>query len=395
MNITLFPSAFYPSLGGIEELVRQLCLELRRRGDAPVLMVNRWPRDLPACEEREGLHIHRLPMRVPASGNLKAQVNYRLTHHHVRRQTVRVLREEGTQVLHVQGVSCQAVYALHAKRALGLPLVVTLQGELTMDARQIFEREVFAQQLMRQALRDADIVTGCSGKTLADGEKFLGESLGDKGRVVFNGASVEDFKTAQPYDYPRPYVLALGRMVPQKGFDVLLRAWKQVQPAGVDLLLAGDGPDLDDLQRLAGELGLGDAAGVKFLGRADRPTTASLFRGCQFVALPSRTDEGLPVVCAETMAAGKTIVGTSVGGVPEAFIDGQTGLIVERDDVEAFAAALKQMLENPTMRDQMSAAAADRAELFGWQRITTDYQAAYRDAMRVAAGARDDIAVGA
>ncbi len=381
MKPAVFPSAFHPSLGGIEELVRQLCLELKRRGDEPTLLVNRWPRDLPACEVHEGLPIHRFPMRVPATGNLKAHVSYHLTHRTVRRQVVDVLRRTGAQVLHVQGVSCQAVYALHARRALGLPLVVTLQGELTMDARRIFEREPFAQNLMRQALGEADIVTGVSAKTLADGEAFLGQSLEHKGRVIFNGASVDDFRVAEPYQHDRPYVLALGRMVPQKGFDVLLQAWKQVQPEGVDLLLAGDGPDLDAYRDLAKKLGLTESAGVHFLGRADRPKTASLFRGAMFVALPSRTDEGLPVVCAETMAAGKTMVGTSVGGVPEAFIDGETGLIVERDNVEQFAAALKTMLDDPAMRDRMAAGAENRAALFGWQRITSEYQAVYRDAL--------------
>ncbi len=385
MRMNVLPSAYYPSLGGIEELVRQLCLELKRRGDEPTLLVNRWPRDLPAFEEHEGLPIHRLAMRVPASGNIKAQVNYHMTHRLIRRKALQILRDCRTEVLHVQGVSCQAVYALHAKRMLGLPLVVTLQGELTMDARRIFEREPFAQNLMRQALREADVVTGCSGKTLEDGERFLGESLEKKGRVIFNGARVDDFREAAPYEHPRPYVLALGRMVPQKGFDVLLRAWKQVRPEGVDLLLAGDGPDLDALMQFAAELGLTAAAGVHFLGRADRRTTASLFRGCQFVALPSRTDEGLPVVCAETMAAGRTMVGTSVGGVPEAFIDGQTGLIVERDSVDAFADALRRMLNDEPMRHHMQQLAAERSEIFGWPRITSDYQAAYRAAIERAA----------
>jgi len=250
-----------------------------------------------------------------------------------------------------------------------------------MDARRIFDREPFAQDLMRRCLREADVVTGVSAKTLADGEAFLGASLEGRGRVVFNGASVADFRTAEPFEHPRPYVLALGRMVPQKGFDVLLKAWHRVAPEGVDLLLAGDGPDLAELRGSAAGLGLTADRGVKFLGRADRPTTASLFRGCLFVALPSRTDEGLPVVCAETMAAGKTIVGTSVGGVPEAFIDGASGLIVDRDDVDAFADALRRMLTDDAMRQRFELAAAQRSEVFAWRRITGDYQEAYRHAI--------------
>jgi glycogen(starch) synthase len=381
MKIGMFPSAFHPSLGGIEELVRQLCLELKRRGDEPTLLVNRWPRNLPAFEEHEGLPVHRLAMRVPAGRQLKAHVNYHLTHPFIRRQTLRIVRKAGCDVLHVQGVSCQAVYALHARRVLDLPLIVTLQGELTMDARQIFQHDPFAQTLLHTVLREADIVTACSGKTLADGERYFGEALGDRGRVIFNAASIDDFRNAEPFRHDRPYVFALGRMVPQKGFDVLLRAWKKMAPEGVDLLLAGDGPELDSIKRFADELRLTKAQGVHFLGRADRPKTASLFRGSLFVALPSRTDEGLPVVCAETMAAGKAIVGTRVGGVPEAVLDGHNGLIVERDDADAFAQALARMLKDDSFRHAAEQTAIERAELFSWPHVTTQYQAVYAEAI--------------
>src|SRR5205823_6231452 len=84
------------------------------------------------------------------------------------------LRRQKPHVLHIQCVSGNARYALMAKRRLGLPLVVTLQGELTMDANRIFERSAFVQRTLRAVLTEADVITACSAKTLSDAESFYG-----------------------------------------------------------------------------------------------------------------------------------------------------------------------------------------------------------------------------
>src|SRR5204862_230224 len=124
-----------------------------------------------------------------------------------------------------------------------------------------------------------------------------------------------------------------------------------------DLLLAGSGPELANLQQLAREFRIADR--VKFLGHCDHDKTVSLFKGAELFALPSRADEGLPVVTAEAMAAGKATVATRTGGTPEAVLDNITGLLVERENFEAFRAALVRLIQNRPMRDSFSAAAKE------------------------------------
>ena len=75
MNIAIFASAFYPSLGGVEELVRQLAHEYKRQGMQAIVLVNRWPRSLPAEEVIEGIPVFRLAMRMPEY-NLRVRFNY-------------------------------------------------------------------------------------------------------------------------------------------------------------------------------------------------------------------------------------------------------------------------------------------------------------------------------
>jgi glycosyltransferase involved in cell wall biosynthesis len=195
MNIAIFASAFYPSLGGVEELCRQLAMELMRQGHGVIVLTNRWPRDLPATDTIDGISVYRLPFRMP-EGSAKAAINYHLTHRSIEREMLSILRKHQINMLHVQCVSSNAHYAMIAQKKLNLPLVVTLQGELTMDANQIFQKSPQAQEILRRALDQAQVITGCSAKTLRDGEEFYGRPFGDRGRVIFNGVNLADFVAA-------------------------------------------------------------------------------------------------------------------------------------------------------------------------------------------------------
>src|SRR5579884_3096725 len=170
MNVAIFASAFHPSLGGVEELVRQLAHAYRAKGVSAVVVTNRWPRDLPEHEVYEQIPVYRFPMRIP-EGGAKAKLTYALTSAGIRSRLIQVLKERQIELIHVQCVSGNGYYALEARRALRLPLVVTTQGERTMDASRIFERSAFLNGVLRDLLAEADFITGCSGDTVRDVEQ--------------------------------------------------------------------------------------------------------------------------------------------------------------------------------------------------------------------------------
>jgi glycosyltransferase involved in cell wall biosynthesis len=321
--------------------------------------------------------LYRLAFRSPDAG-VKSEVTYRLSRGLVDREVQRVLRRHGVDVVHVQCVSASARYAMEAASRLQLPLVVTLQGELTMDATGLYERSGFARETLRQCMRGAQVVTACSRKTLEDAEAFLGEQMGARGRVIFNGANVTEFASAEPYRHPQPYLFAIGRCVPQKGFDVLLRSYAAAGVETHDLLIAGDGPERARLETLAAELGLGER--VMFLGRADRDKVPSLFKGASIFVLPSRADEGLPVVCAEALAAGCAVIATRSGGTPEAIVEGDTGLLVDKADAKGLCTAIQKLCADASLRERLAVAARARASDFGWTVIAEQYVSAYRAA---------------
>lgn len=375
MNIALFPSAFYPSLGGVEELVRQLAMQLRRDGEDVSVYTNRWPRNLPSTDTVDGLEVVRFPARVPAQ-NLRSRVSSRLTRGTVLRGLEHRLRAQNTQVINAHCVSCVTEYAMALAERMILPLVVTLQGELTMDAGQIFQKIPGAADLFRRSLRQADQVTAVSGKTLEDAERFLGESLGDKGQVIFNGACAADFTSVQATEHDRPYVFALGRLVPQKGFDLLLEAFAKAALNNVDLVLAGDGPDAESLKDLAKKLGILER--VRFVGRQSHEQVVGWLKGSMMFVLSSRADEGLPVVIAEAMNAGAAIVATRSGGTPEVITDGEHGLLIDRGDVDQLAEAIERLGRDEALRLRVAAAAKETSACVEWKHLANQYANVYR-----------------
>jgi glycogen synthase len=375
VTIAIFASAFYPSLGGVEELVRQLSQSLARRGDQVIILTERWPRSLAAAEKYEGIPLYRLPMRVP-DGSFRAHASYVLTHRAIRAECVRILQKHRAEMLHVQCVSSSTHYALAAKRLLKLPLVVSLQGELTMDASEIFENSRFARTLMQRALTSADAITACSRGTLEEAESFHGQRFGRRAGVVYNGIRLADFAGVRPYAHPRPYILGIGRHVPQKGFDVLLRAFA-ASGGDHDLVLAGDGPEHEELKKLAGEVGVAER--VRFTGRVDRKDAEALFAGCSFFVLPSRR-EPMGIVNLEAMATGKAVIASRVGGVPELVQDGETGLLVPGDDPDALSSAMNRLLADGELRNRMGEAGRVRAHGFDWNTIAAQYHEVYRRA---------------
>lgn len=382
MNIAIFASAFHPHFGGVEEACRHLALEYRRRGHGAHVLTTRHPQDLPAHEAVEGIGVWRFPFGMPRAhpagmarflGRFPAELL----------AVTRLLKTLGTDIIHVQCVGPNGLYALGAARATGLPLVVTTQGERTMDAGRLYQKSLAANWTLRRLLRRADYVTACSGQTLDDAKRFIGFPIDAKSRPVYNGIDLAEFDGAAPYAHPRPYILGIGRVVPQKGFDILLDAYARLLkrvPDAPDLVIAGDGPERAGLQAQADALGLDRR--VHLVGRADRPLAVSLFRGCTAFVLPSR-QEPQGIVSLEAMACAKPVVAARVGGVPEVVLDGETGLLFPGGDAAALAGALESLLSDPERAAALGRRGRARAEEhFTWGRIADQYFEIYRQVSR-------------
>ncbi|MCW2616782.1 MAG: putative glycosyltransferase, group 1 [Frankiales bacterium] len=372
----VFASAFHPHIGGVEELVRQLVAEQARRAMQPVVVTNHFPKTLPAVEMVEGTPVLRHVFRVPEP-NWRQLGGWAVHSGRTQRSIAKQLRERGTDVVHVQCVSSNGRYARTAARSLDVPLVVTMQGELSMDASAVYARSSQMRATWRACLNDAAVITGCSQYVLDEAEAAYGRPLPAPSRVVYNGIRLADFDgVPHGRETGSPYVLGIGRMVPQKGFDLLIAAFDEVAMTRPDLrlLLAGDGISRRYLEAQAASAK--NAERIRFLGSVDRLRAVQLFAGADVFVLASR-HEPQGIVVLEAMAAGAPVVAASVGGVPEIVRHGVNGLLFEGGSCAALAVQLGRALEDEPLRATLRTAARRTAGQHDWTSVASAYDAVY------------------
>ena len=176
-------------------------------------------------------------------------------------------------------------------------------------------------------------------------------------------------------------ILAVGRLAPYKGHDVLLQAAALLRDEGVAFRLAiAGGGDRTGLEALRSSLGLENH--VDLLGPIDPPGVAGLWRKAD-VAVSASLTEGLPVTMVEAMAHGCAIVATRVGGIPELIHDNANGLLVPPGDPVALAAALARVMREPGLASRLGAAARQNFERdWSGAAVTAQALALYVDAAR-------------
>jgi glycogen(starch) synthase len=371
VRILLVPSAYYPHVGGIEELTRQLALALRARGHEAAVLTNRWPPGTRQTEVRDGIHVTRLRFPLPAK-RPSAVLRFLATSPIAVIALLRHIHRWHANIVHVIGAGPPSAYlaALHAR--LHRPLVFTAQGELTFDAYGVFERSATLLAGLRRMLRHADAVTACSAFVMRDLEKL--EGIGAPSYVIPNGVEPTDFVDVAPEGGSDPFVLAVGRLVPQKGFDILLDAVASEQLAGVNLVVAGDGFERERLEARAAALGV--EGRVHFLGSVDRARVSALLRGACAFALPSR-GEAFGIALLEAMAAGVPSVAAAAGGIPELVRDGENALLVEPEDPTALADALARVVTDGALRERLVRGGERTAAEYAWARIADRYEDVY------------------
>lgn len=154
-----------------------------------------------------------------------------------------------------------------------------------------------------------------------------------------------------------PLVYA-GRLAHEKAVDVLVEAVGRLgRPA--ELVVAGDGPDAPALRALAERVAPGQ---VRFVGRLNKPDLVTLLTSAVAACVPSRWYENQPLSVLEAFAAGLPVVGTAIGGIPELVEDGVDGFLAPVDDVDALAAALSKVLDDPVSALAMGRAARRKAQ---------------------------------
>lgn len=269
----------------------------------------------------------------------------------------RKLMHVNPQIIHAH-FGPGGVLGLPLKESLEVPLITTFHG-LDITANDDFFRKgsITSRVYLRYRSRlasDGDMFIAVS--------QFIKQQLIEKGfpeeKILqhYIGIDVEMFKSA--HDTKRiPSILFVGRLVKKKGLIDLLRAMKIVESVipHAKLIVVGAGPDLSYGQFYARENNLT----ASFLGYQPQSVIKELMQKSQVYCGPSHTadngdSEGLGMVFLEAQAMGLPVVSYRHGGVPEAVIHNETGLLVKENDVQGLAASICQLMTDENLRMQYS-----------------------------------------
>lgn len=198
-----------------------------------------------------------------------------------------------------------------------------------------------------------------------------------KTSVVRYGIAAPGPAAARPHRVRAPYILSVARLAPYKGPDLLLMAFADVAEArpGLNLVLCGRDQLHGGVERFIRALGL--EGRVTLTGELVPSAVARLLKDCEFAVLPSRR-ENSPLAALEAMAAGKAVVASAVGGVPELIRDGVSGFLVPPGDVAALARRLGELADAPALRRRLGSAALKASRSYTWRRAAAAYGRLYR-----------------
>jgi glycosyltransferase involved in cell wall biosynthesis len=217
------------------------------------------------------------------------------------------------------------------------------------------------------------------GLGIAPAERFvvvrLGIELGERVAPGQNGRA--ESRRYLGIGADRFVVGWIGRMTAVKRTDDVLVAFKQLRDEGVDavLCMVGDGPDRPQLEQRAHELGV--VRDTLFLGYQE--DVAPFYGVFDALVLPS-SNEGTPVSAIEALAAGRPVVATRVGGVPDVVVDGEDGFLVEAGATDDLAARLAQLARDPKLRERMGDAGRKRVlPRYAVDRLVDDVDRLYRE----------------
>ena len=242
-------------------------------------------------------------------------------------------------------------------------------------------REFYDTVIGKGTLEAADLIT-CVSKHERD---MLVSEIGlkeDNIKIIYNGINWSDWSSVPKKEvfrkqYPKvseKFVLFAGRLATNKGLSDLISAMQLIDKKSVDLVITGADMGLGKkLEKEASDKGVT----MHRLGHIDDETYRSVLSAAEMLVLPSEY-EAFGIVLLEAAAAKTAVIGTNVGGIPEAMSPGNNGLIVEYNDVNNLAKSIAILLEDEKMCREMGKSGREWAKKFSWESIVKEIEHEYK-----------------
>lgn len=365
MRILFWAEHFWPLIGGAENRLLFLIDHLVAQGHACCVITNRFAAAPLEYEERNGVPVHRLDTR---DALFKRDMRHLRA---VQQQALAIKQAFAPDVEQVMCTGPSLIIQQMCQRPRACPTVATLHS----DFANIFRNQ--GEGVLGNMLRQAAAVVVISDR-MRDDVLAKYPHLAAQLVMIHSGLPWPVLPPA-PLPFDPPVLLCIGRVVHRKGFDLALRALQQLAPAhpALRMVVGGDGPERPALEALAQELGVADR--VTFTGWIKPDDVAALLNRATMVIVPSRNEEASSVVLRESTQMARPVLASRVGGTPELIQDGVNGLLFEKEDAAAIAAAVARLLAAPDEARRLGETGRELArQRFDFQRHLDDFLALYR-----------------
>jgi glycosyltransferase involved in cell wall biosynthesis len=306
-----------------------------------------------------------------------AALAYRLTS--IAPRFHRALKVKNGSLVHAH-FAVDGAAAMRMCRILKLPLVVTLHGYDVTWEDSAFKATLGGRCYLAQRGRlceEASIFL-CVSKSIR--EKAIARGFpSEKLHVHYTGIDCRQFSPLSRSLRDPGLVLFVGRLVEMKGCEYVIRAMALLQHPGAKLVIVGDGPLRNELESLSSQL----SVDVTFTGMQPADAVRDWLARARVFCVPSVTTgkgqaEGLGMVFLEAQAMGTPVVSTSSGGIPEAVIDGETGLLAPERDVPGLATRLDHLLTDDLLWERCSRSGQEHVSIkFDLERQTSRLEEIY------------------
>jgi glycosyltransferase involved in cell wall biosynthesis len=376
VRVGVFSDSYVPRISGVVRSIVSFVTELRRQGHHASIFA-------PAYRGYRDTDpdVVRFPsVRPPGHPDFPLAIP-------LDRAFLAKLRRRHLTVIHTHTPFLMGAAARYAARRLGLPLIFThhtMYGEYVHYVPLVSER--FSRKVVtRHTARYCNQCTAIIAPSHA--VRTMLQSIGVTRPIevlATAGFELQRFDRLDPsWVRPRfgippgvPLVITVGRLAPEKRFDILLAAFAEAARDGpARLLVVGGGPEARELRARTGRLGL--KSRVVFSGPLEHDRVLDCYAAADLFAFASPTEtQGLVVV--EAMAAGLPVAAVRAGGVPEVVGDGETGLLADADP-HALAAVIRRLLDDAALRRDLAERGRVAARAYAIEELTHRLVTLYRD----------------
>jgi len=362
MKLLFWCELFPPSNhGGVELFGLQLIRRLQCRGFQIEVICDHDHLPLPPVMLHEGVVVRRFPFRATLASKNASRITTLL------KQMRSAFTKFQPDLVHINTLQLAAFFYLRIPERHNCKMVLTLHD----PPAERLNRTAFQQQLAAEA---ESIVAVSDAVRRRFCEFFPNRTR--KLAVVWNGLERPPEPDVLLPDGPLR-LFSAGRVVRDKGFDMIPDALAMIEDESIRWTLAGDGRETNAIQDQCLRLKLSNR--VSFLGRIPLSQVYSAIDQCHLVVMPSRWEEPFGLVALQGAQRGRTVLASRIGGLPEIIEDGRSGLLFEPDNVSDLARVFLRCLKNRDEIKTMGLHAKERAEtIFSFEAMANRYEEIFR-----------------